>query len=138
MVATVPRLGGGARAARHNWVTTVTRPAEGGPLLSMTEATFDQQLAASPKPLLVDFWLEGCGPCAEAVPVLAEIAAEHGDSLSIAEARLDDAPGLATRFEIMALPTLILFVDGHPVKRLDWTGSKAGLLAGLAEFLYLP
>lgn len=104
-------------------------------MLSMTEATFDQQVAASRQPLLVDFWLEGCGPCAEAVPVLAEIAAEHGDSLSIAGVRLDDAPGLATRFEIMALPTLILFVEGQPVKRLNWTGSKAELLAGLAEFL---
>lgn len=101
----------------------------------LTEATFDQEVVGSRQPLLVDFWAQGCGPCAAIAPVLEEIAAEHLDTLSVAEVRLDDAPGLAARFEITTLPTLILFTGGRPARRFTAIGSKGRLLADLAEFL---
>jgi thioredoxin 1 len=74
-------------------------------------------------------------PCAAIAPVLEEIAGGHAGRLRAAEARLDDAPGLSARFEIMALPTLIVFTDGRPVKRITAVSSRERLLAELEEFL---
>lgn len=103
-------------------------------ITTLTDATFDDGLALG-RPTLVDFWAEGCEPCRAMMPILEEIANEHRASLAIGSVHLDDAPQLAQRFEIMALPTLIVFVDGRAEKRLIGASSKAELLAQLQEFL---
>jgi thioredoxin 1 len=106
-----------------------------GLMVPLTTTTFDQEVAGSHLPVLVDFWAQGCGPCATIAPVLEEIAAEHTGRLRVAGVRLDDAPELAARFEIMALPARIIFAGGRPVKRITAVGGKSQLLADLKEFL---
>ncbi|MCP9952706.1 thioredoxin family protein [Actinomadura madurae] len=96
-------------------------------LTALTEADFDAELARTAEPLMVDFWAESCLPCQALAPVLEQIAAEHAGRLRIATVRLDDNPGLARRFQIMALPTLIVFIDGRETKRITEVTTKAGL-----------
>ncbi|GAA2637288.1 thioredoxin domain-containing protein [Actinomadura fulvescens] len=108
------------------------------PLIALTQADFDAERTRITEPLLVDFWAEGCGPCKALVPVLEQIAAEHTGRLRVATVRLDDNPGLARRFQIMALPTLIVFIDGHQTTRITDVTTKAGLLRELADATAQP
>lgn len=104
-------------------------------LATWTEEDFDHQLHRTAEPALIDFWAEGCGPCTALAPVLEQIASEYTGRLRVAAVRLDNAPALASRFHIMALPTLILFVDGREAHRITDVATKAGLLDQLARFL---
>jgi len=106
-----------------------------GFVVPLTAATFDREVTGSRLPVLVDFWVQGCGPCAATAPVLEDLAAEHAGRPRVAAVPLDDAPGLAAHFEIMALPTLIVSTGGRPVKRITPAGGKSQLLAQLEEFL---
>ncbi|MDP4510526.1 thioredoxin family protein [Nonomuraea turcica] len=104
--------------------------------LALTTATFEDALAgAGTQPFLADFWVQGCGPCKALAPVLAEAAAEQADRLTVGMVQLEHAPELAARYEIMALPTLIVFVGGLEKTRLTGASTKAELLAELEEFL---
>ncbi|MDE0928315.1 MAG: thioredoxin [Acidimicrobiales bacterium] len=101
----------------------------------LSETTFDEEVGSAAEPVLVDFWAEWCGPCKMIAPVLEEIADEQVGSLKIAKVNVDDAPGLAQRFEVMSIPTLILFKDGQPVKRIVGAKGKPALLTELSEFI---
>jgi len=96
--------------------------------------TFDELVKSSEKPVLVDFWAEWCGPCKAIAPVLEEIASEN-DGLTIAKLNIDEAADVARRFDVMSIPTLIVFKDGEPAKRLVGAKGKAALLDDLSEFL---
>jgi thioredoxin 1 len=103
--------------------------------IALTVADFDAELTgAGTQPFLVDFWATGCGPCKALAPVLEEVAAEWAGRLRVGMVQLDNAPELAGRFEVMALPTLIVFVGGVEMKRLTGALTKAELLAELEEF----
>ncbi|CAL9368455.1 Thioredoxin [Streptomyces sp. enrichment culture] len=102
---------------------------------TLTEADFDQHVGGSPQPVLVDFWAEDCSSCKALFPLLEELALEHTGTLRVGAVRLDDAPGLARRFDIMKLPTLMVFVDGEPVKRIVDIQHNADLVEALEEFL---
>ncbi len=102
---------------------------------TVSDATFDEVINASTEPVLVDFWAEWCGPCKMIAPVLEEIATEKAGSLKIAKLNVDDNPGIARRFEVMSIPTLILFKDGEPAKRIVGARGKGQLLSDLAEFI---
>ncbi len=104
-------------------------------ITTVTESTFDEVIQSATEPVLVDFWAEWCGPCKMIAPVLDEIAAEKAGSLKIAKLNVDDSPDIARRFEVMSIPTLILFKDGAPAKRIVGAKGKAQLLADLAEYL---
>lgn len=104
--------------------------------IALTMDNFDDDLVgAGTQPFLVDFWVQGCGPCKALAPVLEEVAAEQADRLKVGTVQLEHAPELAGRYEIMALPTLIIFVGGLEKKRLTGALTKAELLAELEEFL---
>ena len=103
--------------------------------LTLTDGDFEQTVLKSDKPVLVDFWAEWCGPCKMIAPILEEIADEHAGTLRIAKVNVDDAPDLARRFDVMSIPTLILFNEGQPAKRLVGATGKSQLLDELAEFL---
>ena len=101
----------------------------------LTGTTFDEEVASSEVPLVVDFWAEWCGPCRMVAPVLEAIAAEHGGKIRVAKLNVDDAPDVARRYEIMSIPTLLVFQDGIPKKRLVGAKGKAQLVSELEEFL---
>ena len=104
-------------------------------ITNLSETTFDEEVGATPEPVLVDFWAEWCGPCKLIAPILEEIAAEQAGSIRIAKVNVDEAPDLARRFEVMSIPTLILFDGGVPAKRMVGAKGKAQLLEELADYL---
>ncbi len=81
---------------------------------AVTEQTFEQEVIQSEKPVIVDFWAEWCGPCHAVAPVLDKIAEEHGDELKLVKVNIDEEQGLAQRFGIASIPTMVLFKDGQP------------------------
>ena len=104
-------------------------------IAELTDATFDEEVAAAAEPLLVDFWAEWCGPCKLISPILEEIAAEHAGRIKIAKVNVDDNMGIARRFEVLSIPTLILFKDGAPQLRLVGAKGKGQLVQELQAFL---
>ena len=104
-------------------------------LTVLTDSTFDEEVNSSERVVLVDFWAEWCGPCKLVAPILEEIAAEHASRIVIGKLDVDDNPDVARRFEIMSIPTMIVFQDGVPKKRLIGAKGKNQLLQELAEFL---
>ncbi len=102
---------------------------------TLSDATFDEEIGAADEPLLVDFWAEWCGPCKLVAPVLDEIAGENVGKLRIAKLNVDDNPDIARRFEVMSIPTMIVFKDGQPAKRMVGAKGKGQLLQELSEFL---
>lgn len=103
--------------------------------VTLTEQTFDEEIKGSDRPVLVDFWAEWCGPCKMIAPVLDEIAADHPESLRIGKINIDENLELARRFEVMSIPTLILFKDGEPQLRIIGARGKGQLLDELHQFL---
>ncbi|MEY2590797.1 MAG: thioredoxin 1, partial [Acidimicrobiaceae bacterium] len=85
--------------------------------------------------VVVDFWAEWCGPCKMITPILEEIAVEQVGKVRIAKLNVDDNPDAARRFEVMSIPTLIVFRDGLPVKRMIGAKGKGQLLQELDEFI---
>lgn len=104
-------------------------------ILELTDATFNEEVKGASEPILVDFWAEWCGPCKPIAAILDQIAEEHPDKLVIGKLNIDDAPETARQFEVMSIPTLILFKDGEPQTRLVGARGKNQLLEELAEFL---
>ena len=104
-------------------------------LTVLTDSTFDEEVNGAEQLVLVDFWAEWCGPCKLIAPVLAELAAEHPDTLRVTKVNVDDSPDVARRFEIMSIPTLMVFKDGVAKKRLIGAKGKQQLLQELQEFL---
>ena len=102
---------------------------------SLTDATFDEHVKASDVPVLVDFWAEWCGPCKMITPVLEEIVEEQAGKIEIVKLNVDDNLGVASRFEVQSIPTLILFKDGEPQARLIGAKPKGRLLEEISAYL---
>ena len=102
---------------------------------TVTDNSFDEEILGSDKPVLVDFWAEWCGPCKMVAPILDEIVAEKGGSLKLVKLNVDDNIKTARRFEVMSIPTLILFVDGEAKLRIVGAKSKSALLADIDPLL---
>jgi thioredoxin 1 len=83
-------------------------------MTTVTESTFEQEVLASEKPVIVDFWAEWCGPCHAVSPVLEQIANERGEELKVVKVNIDEEPSLAQRYGVMSIPTIILFKGGEP------------------------
>ncbi len=104
-------------------------------ITDLTDSTFDEEVNGAVELVVVDFWAEWCGPCKLISPVLEELASEHPDTLRVTKLNVDDNPDIARRFEIMSIPTLMLFKDGVAKKRLIGAKGKQQLLQELREFL---
>jgi thioredoxin 1 len=94
---------------------------------AVTEATFEQEVLQSEKAVLVDFWAEWCGPCHAVSPVLERIADERSDELKLVKVNIDEEQGLAQRFGIASIPTMILFKGGEPAAAAVGAQPKAAL-----------
>lgn len=80
----------------------------------VTEASFEEEVLKSDKGVIVDFWAEWCGPCHAVAPVLDKIVEEHGEELKLVKVNIDKEQGLAMRYGIASIPTIMLFRDGEP------------------------
>lgn len=80
--------------------------------LTLTETTFDQQLAQHPELLMVDFWAEWCAPCKMLAPVLDELVRESDGKITLAKVNVDENPGLAARYGIRSIPTVLFIMGG--------------------------
>jgi thioredoxin 1 len=80
---------------------------------AVTEATFEQEVLKSDKPVLVDFWAEWCGPCHAVSPVLDRIVEERAGAIKLVKVNIDEEMGLAQRFGVSSIPTIMLFRDGQ-------------------------
>ena len=103
--------------------------------VDVTDATFRDDVLQSDKTVLVDFWAEWCGPCKMVAPVLDEIAGENKDKLTVAKLDIDRNPAAARDYQVMSIPTMIVFQGGKPVKQIVGAKPKAALLRDLADYL---
>jgi thioredoxin 1 len=81
---------------------------------AVTESSFEQEVLQSDTPVLVDFWAEWCGPCHAVAPILDRIVEESGGQLKLVKVNIDEEQGLAERYGIASIPTMVLFKDGEP------------------------
>ena len=81
----------------------------------LTDDEFENAIASSSKPILVDFWAEWCGPCKQLGPILDDLSKEMGEQVTIAKVNIDQNPEAPQRFGVRGIPTMILFKDGKPV-----------------------
>ena len=105
-----------------------------GALPDVTDNTFQAEVLESDTPVLVDFWAPWCGPCRVVGPVLEEIAAERND-LRIVKLNTDENPETAAAFQVLSIPTMILFKGGEPAKKIIGAYPKRKLEAELEPVL---
>ena len=97
------------------------------PTKAVTDTSFHDDVIASDKPVLVDFWAEWCGPCKMIGPALEEISDELGEQVTVAKLNIDDNPDAPTRYGVRGIPTMILFKGGEPVATKVGAAPKSAL-----------
>ena len=96
--------------------------------ITLTEANFDREINQNEKLVLVDFWAEWCGPCKLIAPLIDEIAREKNGALTVGKVNIDENQNLSFKFNIRAIPTLLLFKNGQVRDQVTGMTSKKDLL----------
>jgi thioredoxin 1 len=91
----------------------------------VTDATFEQDVIRSERPVVVDFWAPWCGPCRVVSPILDDLAEQHGDRVEFVKLNVDDNPAAASRYNVLSIPTVILFDSGRPQKTVVGARSRS-------------
>ncbi|NOY81443.1 MAG: thioredoxin [Kiritimatiellaeota bacterium] len=100
-------------------------------VIEVTEANFDAEVLQSPVPVLVDLWAPWCGPCLMIAPVVEEVAEEVADKAKVCKVNVDEAPGIAARYKVRAIPNILFFKEGEVVAQQIGVTDKATLLEKL-------
>ncbi|MFV0525356.1 MAG: thioredoxin [Acidimicrobiales bacterium] len=95
---------------------------------TLTDATFDEVINSSAEPVIVDFWAEWCGPCRMIAPILEEIADEQAGAVKVAKLNVDENQVTAQRFNVMSIPTMLVFRNGEVDRRVVGAKGKAQLI----------
>jgi len=103
--------------------------------LSVTDETFEKEVIQSSTPVLVDFWAEWCGPCKALAPAVHQVAQLYAGKLKVGKLDVDANMNTTMQFQVLGIPTLILFKDGQAVERITGLVSKDKLLAKLKPHL---
>ncbi len=106
-----------------------------GTVSEVTDNNFQAEVIESDTPVLVDFWAPWCGPCRMVAPVVEEIAKERGEDLKVVKLNIDENQATAMQFNVMSIPTLILFRDGQAAKTVIGAYPKKRLEAELEPAL---
>jgi thioredoxin len=106
--------------------------------IHVNEASFDRAVLQSPIPVLADFWAPWCGPCKMIAPLLDEIAKENSGRFRIVKVNIDDEPGLMQRFNVRAVPTLLLFNGGELRDQFVGAAPKKAIVEKLEALAALP
>jgi thioredoxin 1 len=102
-------------------------------IVTLTPENFEPQVLKSPRPVVVDFWAEWCGPCKMIAPILDELADEYQDTLTIGKVDVSAHETLAAQYRILAIPTLLIFKGGQVVGQIQGAKRKKDLKASIDQ-----
>ena len=92
---------------------------------TLTDTNFDDSVIKAPRPVVVDFWAEWCGPCRRLAPTIDELASEYDGRVVVGKLNVDENPAIQSRFSIMGIPTVLIFKGGEVVEQVVGLADKS-------------